>query len=169
MLTLTPALQAATAARITQPLHLIQIDAAPVLRFCTLQTVALNGHAWQGTPLQINGLGGEGGPSLVFNDPDTAIATAVLQGLLDDVPVSIWTADAAALADADPVLQWQGATDGARIDPESGRVTIGLTLAAAAALHAPRLLYGPAMGMNTMIPAGAVIKVGDKTYTVERK
>jgi len=92
-----------------------------------------------------------------------------LQGLLDDVPVSIWTADAAALADADPVLQWQGATDGARIDPESGRVTIGLTLAAAAALHAPRLLYGPAMGMNTMIPAGAVIKVGDKTYTVERK
>lgn len=162
-------MQAATAARITRPLHLVQIDASPVLRFCTLQAITLGGYTWQAATLQITGLAGEGSPSLVFADPDSAIATAVLQGLLDDVAVRIWTADAAALADADVVLQWQGATDGASIDPETGRVTLGLTLATAAALYAPRLLYGPAMGMNTMIPAGAVIKVGDKTYTVERK
>ena len=168
MLTLTPAMQAATAARITQPLLLVHIASVPPLRFCSLGTLALMGHTWQEAGLQITGLGGDGVPSLVFTDPDGALATAVLQGLLDDVPVTLWAADAAALADADPVAVWQGATDGATIDP-AGRVTLNLSTATAATLYAPRLLYGPALGMNTMIPAGAVIKVGDKTYTVERK
>lgn len=168
MRTLTPAMQAATAARITQPLQLVHIASTTPLRLCSLATLTLMGHTWQEAGLQITGLGGDAAPSLVFTDPDGAIATAVLQGLLDDVPVTLWAADAAALADADPVAVWQGATDGATIDP-AGRVTLGLTTATAAALYAPRLLYGPALGMNTMIPAGAVIKVGDKTYTVERK
>ena len=169
MRTLTPAMQAATEARITRPLHLVRIDSTPVLRFCTLATLTLMGESWQTAGLQITGLGGDGSPTLVFTDPDGAIATAVLQGLLDDVPVTIWSGDAQALADADPVIQWQGATDGASIDPASSRVSISLSAAPSAALYAPRLLYGPAMGMHTMIPAGAVIKVGDKTYTVERK
>lgn len=168
MRTLTPAMQAATAARITRPLHLVQLDSTPPLRFCTLQTLTLMGASWQEAGLQINGLGGDGAPSLVFTDPDGAIATAVLQGLLDDVPVTVWAGDAAALADTDPVIVWQGATDGASIDP-AGRVTLNLSSAPSIALYAPRLFYGPALGMNTMIPAGAVVKVGDKTYTVERK
>ena len=168
MLTLTPAMQAATTARITRPLHLVRIDATPPLRFCTLQTLTLMGESWQEAGLQISGLGGDGAPSLVFTDPDSAIATAVLQGLLDDAAVTLWAGDAAALADTDPVIVWQGATDGASIDP-AGRVTLNLSTATAATLYAPRLLYGPALGMNTMIPAGAVIKVGDNTYTVERK
>ena len=168
MRTLTPAMQAATAARITRPLHLVQLDSTPPLRFCTLQTLTLMGASWQEAGLQINGLGGDGAPSLVFTDPDGAIATAVLQGLLDDVPVTVWAGDAAALADTDPVIVWQGATDGASIDP-AGRVTLNLSSAPSVALYAPRLFYGPALGMNTMIPAGAVVKVGDKTYTVERK
>ena len=180
MRTLTPAMQAATAARITRPLHLVQLDSTPPLRFCTLQTLTLMGASWQEAGLQINGLGGDGAPSLVFTDPDGAIATAVLQGLLDDVPVTVWAGDAAALADTDPVIVWQGATDGASIDPAgratdgasidpAGRVTLNLSSAPSIALYAPRLFYGPALGMNTMIPAGAVVKVGDKTYTVERK
>lgn len=168
MRTLTPAMQAATAARITRPLHLVQLDSTPPLRFCTLQTLTLMGASWQEAGLQINGLGGDGAPSLVFTDPDGALATAVLQGLLDDVPVTVWAGDAAALADTDPVIVWQGATDGASIDP-AGRVTLNLSSAPSIALYAPRLFYGPALGMNTMIPAGAVVKVGDKTYTVERK
>ena len=168
MRTLTPAMQAATAARITRPLHLVQLDSTPPLRFCTLQTLTLMGASWQEAGLQINGLGGDGAPSLVFTDPDGAIAAAVLQGLLDDVPVTVWAGDAAALADTDPVIVWQGATDGASIDP-AGRVTLNLSSAPSVALYAPRLFYGPALGMNTMIPAGAVVKVGDKTYTVERK
>ena len=168
MRTLTPAMQAATAARITRPLHLVQLDSTPPLRFCTLQTLTHMGASWQEAGLQINGLGGDGAPSLVFTDPDGAIAAAVLQGLLDDVPVTVWAGDAAALADTDPVIVWQGATDGASIDP-AGRVTLNLSSAPSVALYAPRLFYGPALGMNTMIPAGAVVKVGDKTYTVERK
>jgi len=161
-------MQAATAARITRPLHLVRIDATPVLRFCTHHTLTIMGAAWQALDMQISGLAGNTAPSPSVNAPDGPLATAVLQGLLDDVPVTIWTGDAAALADADPVIQWQGATDGATIDP-AGRVTLNLSAAPAAALYAPRLFYGPAMGMNTMIPAGAVIRVGDKTYTVERK
>ena len=168
MRTLTPAMQAATAARITRPLHLVQLDSTPPLRFCTLQTLTLMGASWQEAGLQINGLGGDGAPALVFTDPDGALATAVLQGLLDDVPVTVWAGDAAALADTYPVIVWQGATDGASIDP-AGRVTLNLSSAPSIALYAPRLFYGPALGMNTMIPAGAVVKVGDKTYTVERK
>jgi len=169
MRTLTPSMQAATAARVTRPFHLVRFDASPPLRFCTLQNLTILGADWLQVDMQISGLAGSGTPSIAFGDPDGAMATAVLQGLLDDVPVTIWTGDAAALADADPVIQWQGATDGASIDPASGRVSVSLSVAPSAALYAPRLLYGPSMGMGTMIPAGAVIRVGDKTYTVERK
>ena len=126
MRTLTPAMQAATAARITRPLHLVQLDSTPPLRFCTLQTLTLMGASWQEAGLQINGLGGDGAPSLVFTDPDGAIATAVLQGLLDDVPVTVWAGDAAAANTANgssmpAVAAWQRPGDDSRGKGDDGK------------------------------------------------
>jgi hypothetical protein len=168
MKTLTTPMQAAVSARITRPLHFVQIDASPVLRFCTLSDTSWAGYTWSRRDMQISGLGGSGSPQIVFADPDGVIAAAALSGLLDDKPITLWAGDATATAAGDPVQSFTGAIDSFAIDPAAGRTTITLAAAPPATLFAPRLFYGPGMGMNTMIPAGTILKVGDKVYTVER-
>lgn len=166
----TSAAQAAAAGPCTRPLFLVEIQWSTVLRLSTGGDVTWSGYAWSGAlPLTVSGITaagtvGQGGQLRIGNHSGAAGALA-LQGL-DDVPVRIWHAHADALADADPMLVFEGVADGVTV----GTASVDITLSAlpSARSHSPSLIIGPAAGFNVLLPPGARVVAGQQTYIISR-
>ncbi|MDD3676526.1 hypothetical protein [Thauera propionica] len=171
MRTLSAATQLATARRITRPLYLIELGFSPAARFSTAGNVAWSGTPWSGgysvqvTGMSADGSGTQGGRIRIGN-PDGLMGALVLGQGVAGRSVRIWSGDAEALADEDPVLIFDGEMSAAEVGDDF--VTLELSAYGAGTLFAPRRFIGPATGFNQLVPAGAQIRVGNVVYTLER-
>lgn len=171
MKTLSIASSAALSATITRPIALIEIGFAPTSRLSTAGDVVWAGQAWSGAQrVAVSGLSADGSGSqsarLVIGNADLAFGALVLGQGVADRPVRIWTGDAAALADDDLTLAFEGVIASAEVTPES--VTMSLSAQGSRTLFAPRRFVGASAGFTRLIPAGTQIKIGSTTYTLER-
>lgn len=171
MITLTSAAQAALTARVTAPIHLIEIGFEPVSRFSTYGDVSWNGESWSGArSVKVSGLSADGSAAsratVTLGNLDLILSALVLnQGVVDRY-VRIWGGSAAALAAADPVLQFSGTIS--YPDISDTHVILNCTSAGVRTQLSPRRFIGPSAGFNTLIPAGTKIKFGTETYVLER-
>lgn len=171
MRTLTPATDAALASTITRPIALVEIDFSPTARLSTAGDVTWSGQVWSGGQrVVVSGLSADGAGTqsarLEIGNADLAFGALVLGQGIADRAVRIWTGDAAALADADLTLAFEGVIASAEVTP----ATVTMTLAAQGSrtLFAPRRFIGASAGFTRLIPAGTQIKIGATTYTLER-
>ena len=171
MRTLTPAADAALSATITRPIALVEIAFAPLSRLSTAGDVTWAGYAWSGAQrVVVSGLSADGAGNqsarLEIGNADLAFGALVLGQGIADRPVKIWTGDAAALADADLTLVFEGVIASAEVTPAA--VTMTLAAQGSRTLFAPRRFIGASAGFTRLIPAGTQIKIGATTYTLER-
>lgn len=171
MRTLSTAADAALAATITRPIALIEIGFAPTSRLSTAGDVVWAGQPWSGAQrVAVTGLSADGSGSqsarLVIGNADLAFGALVLGQGVADRPVRIWTGDAAALADDDLTLAFDGVIESAEVTPEF--VTMSLAAQGSRTLFAPRRFVGASAGFSRLIHAGTQIKIGSTTYTLER-
>ncbi len=172
MRTLTDATLSAAAGTVTQPLYLIEIGFMPALRLSTLGDVTWGGTLWSGGEaiavgsLESDGTGRQSGVVQIGN-LDDYVGTLVLAQGVADRQIKVWKADGAALDAADPVLVFDGVVE--RADVDTARVSLSLAGAGTRSAFAPRRVLGPASGFNFLMPAGAKIKIGATTYTLERQ
>lgn len=171
MRTLTPAADAALSATITRPIALVEIAFAPTSRLSTAGDVTWAGYAWSGGQrVVVSGLSADGAGNqtarLEIGNADLAFGALVLGQGIADRAVRIWTGDAAALADDDLTLAFDGVIASAEVTPAA----VAMTLAAQGSrtLFAPRRFVGASSGFTRLIPAGTQIKIGATTYTLER-
>jgi len=171
MRTLTPAAAAALGATITRPAMLVEIGFSPASRLSTAGDVTWAGQVWSGGQrVRVSGLSADGAGAqsarLEIGNADLAFGALVLgQGVADRV-VRIWTGDAAALADADLALVFDGVVASADVTPE--RVQMTLTAQGSRTLYSPRRFVGASAGFTSLIPAGTTLRIGATTYTLER-
>lgn len=171
MRAITPAADAALSATITQPIALVEVAFAPVSRLSTRGDVSWGGHLWSGMQrVAVSGLSSDGSGSqsarVQIGNADLAFGAIVLGQGIADRPVKIWTGDAAALADADLALAFEGVIASAEVTPAA--VTMTLAAQGSRTLFAPRRFVGASAGFTRLIPAGTQIKIGATTYTLER-
>lgn len=171
MRTLTPAADAALAATITRPIALIEIGFAPTSRLSTAGDVTWSGYAWSGAQrVVVSGLSADGAGNqsarIEIGNADLAFGALVLGQGIADRPVKIWTGDAAALADADLTLAFDGVIASAEVTDAS--VVMSLAAQGSRTLFSPRRFIGASAGFTRLIPAGTQIKIGATTYTLER-
>lgn len=171
MRTLSTAADAALSATITRPIALIEIGFAPTSRLSTAGDVVWAGQSWSGAQrVAVSGLSADGSGSqsarLVIGNADLAFGALVLGQGVADRPVRIWTGDAAALADDDLTLAFDGVIESAEVTPES--VAMSLAAQGSRTLFSPRRFVGASAGFTRLIPAGTQIKIGSTTYTLER-
>lgn len=167
----TPAADAALSATITRPIALIEIGFAPVSRLSTRGDVSWGGHLWSGVQrVTVSGLSADGSGSqsarLEIGNTDLVFGALVLGQGVADRPVRIWAGDAAALADDDLMLAFDGVIASAEVADAS--VVMSLTAQGSRTLYAPRRFVGASAGFTQLIPAGTQIKIGSTTYTLER-
>lgn len=164
--TLSAAMTAANANTITQPGWLLEIGGT--MRVCSRGDLTIMGALWVGADLSIQGLGAGGnlasGGRVTLGDADNAWITLMLSDELADATARVWYIDGDATADEDPDLRFEGVLDAVEADPERAIVTATLALPTSI----PWPYYGPALGMNQMIPEGTVMRIGADSYTVER-
>lgn len=164
--TLTTAMGDAVAATVTRPGHLIEIGFSTPIRYSTIGDVEWIGNTWIGNrSVELRGISDAGG-TMTFGNIDDAFAALVLGSGVAGLTVRVWSADATALATADPVLIFDGEADEAEVDIE--RVTIRLASQGADTLYSPRRFIGPSAGFNQLVPAGAILSVGTQKITLER-
>ena len=171
MRTLTPVADAALAATITRPIALVEIAFSPASRLSTAGDVTWAGYAWSGGQrVVVSGLSADGAGNqsarIEIGNADLAFGALVLGQGIADRPVRIWTGDAAALADADLTLAFEGVIASAEVTPAA--VTMTLAAQGSRTLYAPRRFVGASAGFTRLIPAGTQIKIGATTYTLER-
>lgn len=151
---------------VTRPGYLVEIGFESPVRLSNIGDVTWGGHAWLGSrALSVRGLSATGGTITVSNLDDT-LGALVLNDGISDRPIKVWSADAEALGEDDPVLEFNGVGNSAQVTTRE--VQISLTLHRVASNWSPRRFIGPGIGLNTMIPSGTVIKIGNDKFTIER-
>lgn len=169
--TLSSPLVTATGKKRTRPLHFIEITASPIQRLCTFGTLTWNGQSWSGAQsVTVSGLSENGrgskSPTLTISNFDDAYGAMALADALTNKPVKIWTSDAAATADADPVLEFTGFIASAEVGLDF--VVFPLTSQSPGKQLALRRFINRASGFNTLMPAGKEIRIGNTIYVLER-
>lgn len=168
MRTLSAALQAAHAAPVQRPAWLVEVAFAPPLRLCSYGPVTAFGHLFAAGDVDVSRLlvdGAAVGGELSFGAADDVVAALVLGAGVVDRRIRVWGFDAAAVGDADFVLLADAVGGACR--GNARRVTVALR-AAQAFTASPRTTVGAAAGFTHLLPAGAVIRVGTQTITLER-
>lgn len=166
----TEAAAAAAARIVTKPLYLVEINWSPVSRLSTLGDRVWAGHNWSGIArISVEGLRADAAASqsarLTLGNVDLAFGALVLSRV-DDAAVRIWSAHADALADADPLLVFDGVIDSAEIDDKDVRLTlVGQRTRTASS---PRLTIGPDAGFTVLLAPGTRIVAGSQTFVLER-
>ena len=168
MPTLTAALQAALAGPITKPITFYEIGFSTMLYWCSRSTTLWNGIYWSSigaAPSRIVQRGdGTLETSLAISDPGASVSTLVLSEGASGQTAKIWIGDADALADADPVLFFDGVLDGAQISGD-GVVTLTMRTLAEGKDYTPRQVFGPPVFNYLPVP-GAQIQWGTETYII---
>ncbi len=164
MRSLSPGTTAAIQQTITAPGFLVELAWPAIVRLSSRGTVDWGGQAWTGGRLGGVTVGDSGTIDLI--NTDLGYSAMVLNHGAADVPVRVWKFYGDTPGEDDPVLIFEGATDGADIQP--GRVRITLAPASHRTLYSPRRFIGPATGFTRLRPAGTRITWGGQTITLDR-
>lgn len=167
-------MNSAVSAKSTRPGYFIEIEGVTATyRWCTRSDTSWNGQVWAGQDISITGVGSSGNgtsePTLNIKDMSGAATVLALSGEFKDANVRIWNMDAGATDTNDPVFVFSGSVNSVKGDVPNNALTITLAIAKASALFSPRMTYGPGIGMNTTIPRGTILRIGNKEYKVERR
>ena len=105
--TLTTAHATAIAAPIVSPLWFVQIAFSTVLRLTSGITQTWNGQTWNEAKMVVSGIQFDGSiaqnVTIQLADPSNAYAALCVSQKLTQRPISIWLADANAVATGDPL------------------------------------------------------------------
>lgn len=163
---LSAATQAATQKTITTPAWLVEIVwTTSIIRLSSRGDQSWGGLTWTGGRLGPVAVSEQGG-SLALVNSDLAYSAIVLADGAADVPCRVWHFYGDAPAEDDPVLVFDGVTDGAEI--AAGAVRLHLVQEHARTLFSPRRFIGPGTGFGHLRPAGTVLNWGGQTITLER-
>lgn len=170
MRSLSSALATALGAPVQRPAYLVEIGFATPWRASTYATVMFNSFQWTAADVRLERVSVDVGAvrgTVVVGNHDNAIGALVLAEGVSDKTIKIWGYDAAATAAPD-FVQLVDARGGAV--PEFSATEVQISLRGAAEfLTCPRLMVGPAAGVNTLLPSGAVIKVAGNEYRLDRR
>lgn len=164
MRTLTTATQTATEQTITAPAFLVEIVWGTIIRLSSRADQSWGGNSWTGGRLGRVQVGEAGSIELI--NSDLAYSALVLNEGAADIGCRIWKFYGDNPAEDDPVLVFDGVTDGADIGPD--RVRLTLARQSARTLFSPRRFIGPMTGFNHLRPAGSKATWGGQTYILER-
>lgn len=165
MRSLSTVTDAATQATVTTPAYLVEIVWSTIIRLSTRGDQSWGGQAWSGGRLGKVQPGADRGRIELINS-DLAYSALVLNEGAADIGCRVWAFYGDNPAVDDPVLVFDGVTDGADIAPD--RVTLTLAPERARTLYSPRRFIGPATGFNHLRPSGSRLTWGGQTITLER-
>lgn len=170
MKTTTAALAAALNAPVQQPGILVQMGFSPVQRWSSQATTNWAGETWQQFNVRVDGLMVQPlrvAGTLVFGNADDAIGTLVLSQGVQDIPITIWGFDAAAISDtADAV--WLCAAVGAGAQVAADEVRISLRHRSEFT-QSPRTYVSGAAGFTHMLPADTVLRINGIDMRLDRR
>jgi len=169
--TVSGAMSTAQASRLTQPGYLAQIDWPVVVRLCTRGTASYFSQTWVGGALKVKNVqwapSGVQKASIQLLNSNGAYGIVVLGNGVADTRIRLWAFDAAATADADPVLVFDGVGDDASINQET--VAIDLVTQRSGVLFSPRSYITQDAGFSITPQEGRSITWGGQRYAFSRK
>ena len=172
MKALTSATIAEQALTVTRPGYFIRLGYSAVLRLSTMGDLSWAGQAWSSASIRVSGLGQDGGAAntgtITLGNADLAYGALILNEGASDIPGSVWAVYAGATASGDPVLQFEGVTDGATFSEDHMQVSMSLVAQGVTTLYSPRRFINKASGFNFLQPAGTKIVFGNETFVLER-
>ncbi|WP_448508790.1 hypothetical protein [Immundisolibacter sp.] len=163
--TLTTQTTNAVAATVTTPAWFIELAFSSIIRLSSRGDQSWGGQAWTGGRLKNIQIGPTGGKFLLINT-DLAYSALVLNNSTTDVGCRAWMFYGDNPASDDPVLVFDGVTDGATVDV--GAVAFGLAVEGSRTAFSPRSFITEAGGFNHLRPAGTKISWGGTVYELER-
>lgn len=152
---------------VTQPGYFLELQFSSLtVRLCSFGATTWNSLTWNGANFSVGGMDGTGRKATVsLWDADAALRTLALtdDGIRNRI-VTIWKAQAAALAADDPNMVFYGVGDAVKW--ARGRLEIQCARLNSRVLQAPRKRISPATGFNFLAPPGTVIQWGDVVLTL---
>lgn len=150
---------------------LVQIDmtGGGTVRLCSLDTdFSFGGFTWLSADVVVSGItwtpGGQQAGTMVLGDSDLVFWSYALNLVLQDAPVRIWSCDAYAPGEAEPI--WAGRVGAVtRGDQE---VTCTLVVSADVT-QVPKRRAQMLVPSYLLMPAGSVIQIGGQQYILERQ
>ena len=158
----------ALGAAVTRPAWLVQIDFASVRRWTSATALTWNSLSWTEADIRVEGLEVDAlrvSGSVVIGNLDDVIGALVLSEGIQDRAITIYSYDAAATATAD--VQWLASAVGASADINARTVRIALRHRSEF-VASPRTFANAAAGINTALPAGAVVRINGIDYQIDR-
>ena len=170
MRTLSTAMAVELGLTVTRPGYLVRLGYSTTLYLSTLGDVSWDGQAWIAKDMKVSSVSQSGAGSntgaLEVGNTDDAFGALVLNEGASEIPVTVWAVYAGATATDDPVMVFNGVTDGA--DISTSRVSFSLVPQRNDTLYSPRVFINKAAGFNFLQPAGTRIAFGNETFVLER-
>jgi len=161
---LPSSISTAVAQPVTQPGHLIQIDASSTLRYCTRATLTYGGQTWMGgARVERLDTAPGGSCAIALPNADNALSALILEDALTDKRTRIWAIYGDSPTDAE--LMFDGVVDGA---DAIGALECMINLAdnGSARSSIPDVTIGAPLA-NHLVAPGTQITWGNTVYTVE--
>lgn len=168
MKALSTALSAALAAPVQQPAMLVEIAFATTRRWSSFADLTWNSQTWAKEDIQLEALqigALELSGSLLLGNADDAAAALVLAEGVQDRAIRIWGYDAAATGATDVVWLADAVGAAATIGPAAVRIELRHR---AEFMAAPRTFVNEA-AFGQLLPAGTVLKINGRDFTVARR
>lgn len=168
MRTLSGTLSSALGAPVQRPALLVEAGFSTTQRWSSMSTLSWNGYTWTARDMRVADLSVQAlaiSGTLVFGNADDVMGTLVLDEGVQDRLFRLWGYDAAATATGDVVWLADALGGAMQVTPKEVRVALRHKTEYVAA---PRTIVGPAAGFNQLLPAGALLKIGNIDYKLER-
>lgn len=164
MKTLSTNTQTDVTAVITTPAYLVELAYSSPVRLSSRGAQSWGGIIWIGGNLGKLSIGDSG--SIELLNTDLAYSALILNEGAADIGCRVWKFYRDNPASNDPVLIFDGVTDGASIDKD--RVRVKISQENSRTLYSPRRFIGPSSGFNHLRPAGSRITWNGQTFVLER-
>ena len=165
MRTLSTPTQTETAKLITTPAFFVELVFSTILRLSSRGDQSWGSQTWVGGRLGKLQVGDKGRIEII--NTDLAYSALVLNEGASDIGCRVWKFYGDDPASDDPVLVFDGVTDGA--DIRNDVVMLKLLAHGNRAFYSPRRFIGPATGFNHLRPSGTTMTWGGQTFTLERR
>jgi len=158
--------------RITKPGYLVIIAFPSPLFLSSRGALVWNEIQFSDMAMDISGLGAlnntVGTGSITLLDVDQFLTNLVITVTVVERGVAIFQIADDAPEYADPVLIFQGITDGMTVDMSRGSITLDL-IPSMSRTFSPRYYCAAETGMNWVPPNGTIITWGSEKITIERR
>lgn len=156
---------------VTRPGYLVEIGFDPFLLLSSRGSVTAMSNYWTGWDVRISGLANDadrpaGGGSMTLGDADQSISAMVLSQGLAGREVTIWRYFAGAVADADPVVVFNGIA-GRVSGGMSREITVALVARESSTLFSPRRYMTKETGFSALPAAGQVFVFNNEKYVLQ--